>query len=52
MTEKINIEMSKERGICNSCGDEDWLFPDKNRKVCGMCKQEKEFIEMTIQEGK
>ena len=44
----IYMEISKKRGKCDCCSEVEWLFPHEGQMLCGMCKQDKQLMDMTM----
>jgi ribosomal protein S27AE len=49
MSIEIYMEESVKKGKCACCGDREWLFRDGDRLICGMCKQDKQLMEQTME---
>jgi hypothetical protein len=48
----IYMEEPIKRGKCQCCGEIEWLFRDGKRLICGMCKQDKQLMGMTMEADK
>ena len=49
MSKELFIEEPVKKGKCACCGDREWLFHDGDRLICGMCKQDKQLMEQTME---
>ncbi len=39
----LEMELSNHRGICDKCGEEEWLYHRGEKHYCGYCLQDMEL---------